>query len=301
MTAKRIRPGRKEKKNLWRLLEMARDEDLGSGDVTSSILPVSLKATARFTARQEMTICGAALLEPIAVCYDGSIHTTALVEEGARVAAGDVLAIWTGPARRIMSAERVALNFLQRLCGIASATWDCVRAVEGTGARVFDTRKTTPAWRDLEKYAVRCGGGQNHRRGLYDAVLIKDNHLAVLARAEGKDPILAVGRELDRLAPTLGDQAFIMLEVDTLEQFEVALTLPISIVLLDNMTHDELRHAVNRRDEAGLKGHIELEASGGITLEQLRAVADCGVERISMGSLTHSAESVDIGLDIELD
>jgi len=199
-----------------------------------------------------------------------------------------------------MAAERVALNFLQRLSGVATTTREYVEAVAGAGAGIYDTRKTTPGWRELEKYAVRAGGGKNHRRGLFDAVLVKDNHLAVLAKAEGKDPIAAAAREMDRLRPYLGEHAFIELEVDTLEQFKVALTLAVDIILLDNMSLDELRSAVRMRDEAGLKGRVELEASGGITLKNVRDVAMTGVERISVGALTHSAGAVDIALDIDV-
>jgi nicotinate-nucleotide pyrophosphorylase (carboxylating) len=296
-----ILPGKRERENLRRLLEMARDEDLGSGDVTSAILPVELHATARFRARQPVVVCGAAMLETVAVAYDGQIRTKVLMEEGARADKGAVLAEWSGPAKSIMSAERVALNFLQRLGGVATTTREYVDAVRGTGAEVFDTRKTTPGWRELEKYAVRVGGGKNHRRGLYDAVLIKDNHLAVLAKAEGQDPVTAVGRELERVRPFLGENAFIELEVDTLEQFQSALALPVDIILLDNMTLDDLRRAVAMRDKAGLKGRVELEASGGVTLGSVRAVAETGVERIAVGALTHSAGAVDIALDIDLD
>ncbi|HUU58714.1 MAG TPA: carboxylating nicotinate-nucleotide diphosphorylase [Phycisphaerae bacterium] len=296
-----IQPGKKERGNLWKLLEMARDEDLGSGDVTSAILPPEVHAVARFVARQPMILCGGALLEAVAVCYDGSIHTTTKASEGTAVEKGCVLAEWEGPARGIMAAERVGLNFLQRLSAVATTTRQYVDAIAGTGAEIYDTRKTTPAWRDLEKYAVRCGGGRNHRKGLFDAILIKDNHLAILAISEGLDPILAVGAELQRLAPYLGDHAFVMLEVDTLEQFEVALTLPVDILLLDNMTTEQLRYARRRRDEVGLAGHLELEASGGITLAGVREVAETGVERISVGALTSSAGSVDIALDIEID
>ena len=302
-----IQPGKHERENLWRLLEMARDEDLGSGDVTSSILPAEVMATAQFVARQSMVVCGVALLEAIAMCYDGQIRTEVKVEEGAVLQKGDVLAVWHGPARGVMAAERVALNFLQRLSGVSTTTADYVKAVAGTGAGIYDTRKTTPGWRDLEKYAVRVGGGKNHRKGLYDAVLVKDNHLAVLAKAEGLDrepnrnPITEASRELERIRPYLGDRAFIEFEVDTLEQYMVALTLPVDIILLDNMTLDQLRLAVSMRNSASLKGSIDLEASGGIRLENVRQVAETGVERIAIGALTHSSGSVDIALDIEVD
>jgi len=296
-----IEPTQRERENLWRILELARSEDLGSGDVTSAILPVDLRATGRFIARQPMVFCGGALLEPIAIKYDGGIRTRPVVAEGTVVQVGEVLAQWDGPARGILSAERVALNFLQRLSGVATTTREYVEAVAGTGADIYDTRKTTPSWRELEKYAVRVGGGLNHRKGLYDAVLVKDNHLAIMARAEGQDPLTAAARELERIRPYLPAGSFIELEVDTLEQFSRALELPVDIILLDNMTIEQLAEAVRIRDRAGHKGRIELEASGGITLENVRAVAETGVERISVGALTHSAGSVDIGLDIEVD
>jgi len=296
-----IRPGRKERENLWRLLEMARQEDLGRGDITSAILPREVHAFGRFVARQPMVFCGGALLEAIAVRYDGQLHTRQLAAEGQQVAPGAALAEWEGPARSMMAAERVALNFLQRLSGVATTTREYVEAVAATGTEIYDTRKTTPGWRELEKYAVRVGGGMNHRKGLYDAVLIKDNHLAVLAKAKGHDPITAVDEELQRLRPYLGDNAFIELEVENLEQFDVALTLPVDIILLDNMSVEQLTYCVRRRTAAGLAGKIDLEASGGITLADVRAVAQSGVERIAVGALTHSAGAVDIALDIEID
>ncbi|MGC9455476.1 MAG: carboxylating nicotinate-nucleotide diphosphorylase [Phycisphaerae bacterium] len=296
-----LRPTRRERENLWKLLEMARSEDLGSGDVTSAILPPDVSARGHFRARQPMVFCGGALLEAIAVCYDGSLRTETLLDEGAHAGPGDTLAQWHGPARAMMAAERVALNFLQRLSGVATTTAEYVDAVKGTDAEIYDTRKTTPGWRDLEKYAVRAGGGRNHRKGLWDAVLVKDNHLAVLARAEGRDPIEAAARELERVRPFLGERSFIELEVESMEQFEVALTLPVDIILLDNMSVEQLAEAVYHRRRAGLAGRIELEASGGITLGNVREVARTGVERIAIGALTHSAAAVDIGLDIEIE
>jgi nicotinate-nucleotide pyrophosphorylase (carboxylating) len=294
-----IAPGKAERDNLWRLVEMARQEDLGSGDVTGTILSPETKATAQFVARQGLVVCGAALLEAVAMCYDGDIRTVLRAEEGEFVSAGAVLAVWEGPCRGILAAERVALNFLQRLSGVATATRTYVEAVAGSGAEIYDTRKTTPGWRELEKYAVRAGGGKNHRKGLYDAVLIKDNHLALLAKAEGRDPIEAAGRELQRIRPILSDGAFIELEVDTLEQFQGALQLPVDIILLDNMAVEGLRRAVAMRNAAGLAGRVLLEASGGVTLDSVRQVAQTGVERIAVGAITHSAEAMDIALDIE--
>ncbi len=294
-------PTKRERENLWKLLEMARTEDLGSGDVTSAILPRDTRAHGLFRARQPMVFCGGALLEAIAVCYDGSLRTETVTNEGEYVEPGRPLAKWHGPARAMMAAERVALNFFQRLSGVATATREYVNAVAGTASQIYDTRKTTPGWRDLEKYAVRVGGGRNHRQGLWDAVMVKDNHLAVLARAEGRDPIEAAARELERVRPYLGERAFVELEVDSLEQFEVAITLPVDIILLDNMSTEDLREAVGRRDRAGLAGRVELEASGGITLNNVREVAETGVERIAIGALTHSAGAVDIALDIEIE
>ena len=295
-----LQPGKTERENLWRLLEMARDEDLGSGDVTSTILPADIQATGKFVARQPMVLCGGALLEAIAVRYDGHLRTTPKVPEGQDVQAGTLLAQWHGPARAMMAAERVALNFLQRLSAVATTTRRYVDAIAGTGAEIYDTRKTTPGWRNLEKYAVRAGGGKNHRRGLYDAVLIKDNHLAILAKAEHHEDVTeTIERELERIRPYLGPRAFIMLEVDTMDQFRDALNMRIDIILLDNMLPQQLAEAVALRGR--VNAAIELEASGGITLENVRDVAETGVERISVGAITHSAGAIDIGLDIQIE
>lgn len=297
-----IELGERERENLRRLLKMAREEDLGTtGDLTSALLPSDVTAAGRFVARQEMVLCGGALLETIGLAYDEHLRTVTLVEEGRFIRDGRELAVWNGSARAMMAGERVALNFVQRLSGVATITRKYVAAVEGTRAAILDTRKTTPGWRQLEKYAVRTGGGKNHRMGLYDAVLVKDNHLAVLARSEGADALTALGRRLERIRPNLPPGAFVELEVDTLEQLKVALTLPVDMILLDNMTPDELRTAVSMRDEARGGKRIELEASGGITLENVRQVAETGVDRISVGALTHSAPAADISLDIDIE
>lgn len=295
-----VRPTAAERKNLWRLLEMARKEDLGSGDLTGSLLGNDVWARASFITREPMVACGVDLLEAIAARYSGDIRTEVLVHDGNRMEAGSTLAMWTGSAKAILAAERVALNFLQRLSGMATLTREYVDAVAGTRADIYDTRKTIPGWRELAKYAVRCGGGKNHRKGLWDAVLIKDNHLAIMAQAEGQDPIQAMDRELERVRPYLGDHAFVMLEVDTLQQFARAVSLNVDIIMLDNMTPQQMCQAVTVRAEAGKQDRIELEASGGITLETVGRVADTGVERISVGAITHSAGSVDIGLDIQI-
>jgi nicotinate-nucleotide pyrophosphorylase (carboxylating) len=201
-----------------------------------------------------------------------------------------------GPLVSLLSAERVILNFLQHLSGVATHTQRFVRRVEGTAARIFDTRKTLPGLRGLQKYAVACGGGHNHRVGLYDAILVKDNHLA------GRMP-----RELPRLLEQVVSRSraeapgrMIEVEVDTLEQLKVVLGVDgIDIILLDNMDCPKMELAVQMRDRAGLKGKVELEASGGVTLETVRSIAMTGVERIAVGALTHSAPSLDISMEIE--
>jgi nicotinate-nucleotide pyrophosphorylase (carboxylating) len=294
--------GKREMDNLQRLLALAKAEDLGSGDVTGELLPAELSAEARFVARQELVFCGGMMLCAIAGAYDSAIATEVAVADGTSVAAGAALARWSGPARGVLAAERVALNFIQRLSGIATLTRRYVDAVAGAGAGVaiLDTRKTTPGWRDLEKYAVRCGGGANHRRGLYDAILVKDNHLGVLARAGSADPIGDLAARLADARRRLGPDGFVEMEVDTLEQFETALKLPLDVILLDNMTCEQMLRAVAIRDAAGLRARVKLEASGGITPANIAAIAACGVERISVGALTHSAPAADIGLDVEL-
>ncbi|MFW6132947.1 MAG: carboxylating nicotinate-nucleotide diphosphorylase [Planctomycetota bacterium] len=293
-------PGKAERNNLRKLLEIARDEDLGPGDVTGALLPRGAAARGRFVARQELVVAGGALLEEIVSAYDPATTVEPKAPEGARVAGGEVLAECSGPARAILAAERVALNFLQRLSGVGTLTRRFVEAVAGTEAVISDTRKTTPGWRALEKYAVRCGGGCNHRMGLYDAVLIKDNHLAMLAAADPRMTIAGLGDRLVEARVRLGSGGVIEIEVDTLDQLAEALTLPVDVVLLDNMDPPELRRAVATRDEAGRRDEVALEASGGVTLETVRAVAETGVDRIAVGALTHSAPAADIALEMEL-
>ncbi len=215
-----------------------------------------------------------------------------LVEDGARVHPGDRLATISGLLQFILLAERIALNFLQHLSGVATLTRRFVDAVSDLPCRILDTRKTIPGWRLLEKYAVRCGGGYNHRLGLYDGLLVKDNHLA----------ILGLGKEAFQRVAAMVAQTRILpgpfeIEVDTLEHFDWALGCLPEIVLLDNMTPEQLREAVLRRNEKAPK--IQLEASGGVTLETVRAIAETGVERISVGALTHSAPALDISLEYQ--
>ncbi|HNX26149.1 MAG TPA: carboxylating nicotinate-nucleotide diphosphorylase [Phycisphaerae bacterium] len=284
-----------------RLLDMALEEDLGSGDVTCLLLPKAVQTTAMFIAREDMILAGECLLDDIASRYSPEIRTEHIAADGQRLASGQAIARWSGPADAIMSAERVALNFLQRLSGIATITAEYVRQVQGTRAKIYDTRKTTPGWRELEKYAVRTGGGCNHRMGLHDAVLVKDNHLAALARAGRITPLAEMAPMLDELRKKLPAGGFVEVEVDTLEQLADALRLPVDIILLDNMPPAVIRKAIEMRRSAGVEGKIEYEASGGITQKNLGEVAKTGVERISVGALTHSVQCVDIGLDSDLD
>jgi len=295
-----IQPREAERENLLRLLELARAEDLGPGDVSGEIVPPEAGARGCFVARRPLVVCGGVFLDEIALAYDRRIRTTVWVAEGEKVGSGAVLAEWVGPARGLLAAERVALNFFQRLAGVATTTRAYVEAVEGTGARIYDTRKTTPGWRELEKYAVRAGGGENHRMGLHDAVLLKDNHLVMLGGPARGLPE-GLGRWLERTRAGHPDLKFMELEVDTLDQLQAALELPLDVILLDNMSPEEIAEAVAMRDRAGLRGRVLLEASGGIDLTNVRGVAEAGVERIAVGALTHSAPAADIALDIEVE
>ena len=225
--------------------------------------------------------------------YDEELELNVLLPDGSQVAKGDVIAEISGPLRGMLSAERVVLNFLQRLSGVATMTARYVKEVEGTAASILDTRKTTPGWRELEKYAVRCGGGVNHRYNLGDGVMLKDNHYAHLGSDEKA--------ELERFVKEsrgYDDLKFVCVEVDDIDtQLPVVLDVRgVDIILLDNMSLDELREAVQMRD-ARNAGKPLLEASGGITEQGLRDIALTGVDRISVGAITHSVTAVDIGLD----
>lgn len=280
------------------LLKLAVAEDLGAGDLSSACLP-GKDENARFSlvAREPIVFAGAEIAQPVLAAYDENLAITwaSADPDGARFGANETIASIEGPLGLCLSAERVLLNFLQKLSGIAALTAEFVKQTEGTRANIFDTRKTTPGWRALEKYAVRCGGGRNHRMGLHDAVLIKDNHLAGVP-----DDRLA-GSLFHMLSSVMGldpKPAFIEVEVDTFEQFEEVLKVTgIDIVLLDNFTPFDLKHAVELRDALGLGERLQLEASGGITIETIREFAETGVERISVGAITHSARFVDLSLE----
>lgn len=268
------------------LVRRALEEDLGrAGDLTSdAILPVDLMAEARVVARAAGRIAGLPASLSAFRLLDVAIRIEEHAADGQDVEAGALLATVQGPARSILSAERTALNLLGRLCGIATATRDLQALVAPHGAHIVCTRKTTPGLRTLEKYAVRCGGGQNHRFGLDDAVLIKDNHIAL---AGGIRPAV------ERARRGVGHLVKIEVEVDSLDQLREALDLGADVVLLDNMPLDTLREAV-----ALAKGRAITEASGGINPKTAAAIAATGVSLLSMGWLTHSAPSLDVALDV---
>jgi nicotinate-nucleotide pyrophosphorylase (carboxylating) len=275
------------------LIEAAKHEDLhDSGDMTSQLfIGQEAEASAEFRSRKPGKLAGAVLLQKIAHAYDEHLHVLDVMPDGSTVAAGDVIGIVSGSTRSLLSAERVMLNFLTHLSGIATLTARYVEAVAGTRAKIYDTRKTIPGLRNLAKYAVRCGGGYMHRIGLYDAVLVKDNHLASPGDLK---QLLSSGIERARRLPT--PPSFIEVEVDTLEQLRVVIECDVDVILLDNMTPPEMVEAVRLRDQA--KPTVQLEASGGVNLDTVRAIAQTGVDRIAIGALTHSAPSLDVGLDI---
>jgi nicotinate-nucleotide pyrophosphorylase (carboxylating) len=276
---------------IHRAVALALAEDVGSGDVTTlAVVPETTRAKAVVRAREPLVVAGLALAEAAFRALAPDAQVTRASEDAQRVAARKPLLQVAGPARALLSAERVALNFLQRLCGIATLAAQFVDAVKGTRAQILDTRKTTPGWRRLEKYAVTCGGGKNHRLGLFDMVLIKDNHLAAL-KNESPIAIQAAVQRARAQYPSLK----VEVEADTLEQVEQAVAAGADIVLLDNMNLVQLRLAVQKA-----KGRARTEASGGVNLAGVRAIAETGVDFISVGALTHSARAVDIGLDFEL-
>lgn len=305
--------------NAQTLIELAIAEDLGTGlpeihfdvlagrikfevgeprssmaDITSaSTIPGNAKGKARFVSRSDGIIAGLPILGMLASRF-GVQWLPFFVADGARVQPGTLIASISGPMRDLLMVERTALNFLQHLSGIATLTAQYVDAVSGTSARILDTRKTTPGWRFLEKYAVRCGGGTNHRFGLFDAILIKDNHLAWLDSVGKIEPISAAIQAARAKAPA---GMIVEIEVDSLEQFDIALAHEPDIILVDNLGPEVLAEAVRRRDSCA-RG-VLLEASGGVKLAVVRALATTGVDRISIGALTHSAPSLDIGLDFD--
>ena len=263
----------------------ALEEDLGgAGDITTdAIVPPDVQGEAAIVARKAGVVAGLDLAEAAFRALDPDTRFVRIIEDGSKVAGGGTIAHISARTRALLTGERTALNFLGRLSGIATLTASFVKAVEGTGARIACTRKTTPGLRALEKYAVRAGGGINHRFGLYDAVLVKDNHIAAAG---------GLGKALERLRARSGHLVKTEVEVDTLGQLEEALRFPIDAVLLDNMDVATLRKAVKLA-----AGRVVTEASGGVTLENVREIASTGVDLISVGALTHSPRSLDSSLE----
>lgn len=289
--------GREEARNAETLIELALAEDLDRvGDITAAtIIPSEAQGRAQFVARSPGVLAGVAVVERLIATFQPQPRWRVHRMDGEKLNPGTVIAEISGPVRSILMLERTALNFLQRLSGVATLTAQFVAAVAGTSARILDTRKTTPGWRALEKYAVRCGGGTNHRMGLYDAVLIKDNHLAWLRENEEGDAIFKAVTTARACAPR---GTVIEIEVDSLDQFDRALECGPDIILIDNLGPELVVEAVRRRNVAAPE--IALEASGGVNLETVSALAKTGVDRISVGALTHSAPALDIALDFDL-
>ncbi|MBQ6473318.1 MAG: carboxylating nicotinate-nucleotide diphosphorylase [Victivallales bacterium] len=274
---------------LTNLCQIALMEDVGAGDVTTqAIIPKNMTVTAYFTTRQDCVCCGLPVVEKVYAILDRNVELECHVKDGDHCLKDTRMATVSGPAQAILTGERVALNYLQRLSGVATITHRYVEALGDSATQILDTRKTTPGLRFLEKYAVTCGGGTNHRIGLFDMFMIKDNHRE-LAKYEGTDSIaraVAKCREYDK-------KLAIEVEADTLDEVQAAVKAGADVVMFDNMSNEEMVEALKIT-----KGHCKTEASGGITLERIPSLANLGLDFISVGALTHSAPSVDIGLDM---
>lgn len=265
-------------------------EDVGSGDVTTlATVPAESRSRGVMRAREPLVVAGLDFAVAAFRECSADLEIARARSDGQRALAGEVLLTVAGPTRGLLTGERVALNFVQRLSGVATAAAQYVDAIRGTRAQILDTRKTTPGWRAFEKYAAACGGAHNHRFGLHDMVLIKDNHLAALREAQPNAIAVAVLR-----ARAQYPRLKVEVEADTLEQAAQAAAAGADIVLLDNMPPDQLRAAVKL-----IAGRAKTEASGGVSLQTVRAIAETGVDFISVGAITHSARAVDIGLDFE--
>jgi len=286
---------------LQTLLTLARQEDLGpNGDVTSMLLPetaLTARGSWELVAREEGRFCGAQIIPMLLETLAPEVTLDWIMPDADRAALkpGQTIARFGGLVCQMLAAERTILNFLQHLSGIATLTSRYVAAVAGRHAKIYDTRKTTPGLRQIDKYAVRCGGGHNHRVGLYDAVLIKDNHLDGIPTDRLAH---AVFEMLNRMEALPCAPAFVEVECDGLDQLaELLKVVGLDVILLDNFELDDLRSAVRMREEAGLRGKVELEASGGATLDRVAGIADTGVERIAVGAITHSAGFLDLAMD----
>jgi nicotinate-nucleotide pyrophosphorylase (carboxylating) len=277
-------------KEIRQAVQAALAEDIGGGDATTlATVPETASAKAVMRAREPLVVAGLDFAEIAFRELSKKVKIEKRLRDSERANASEILLEISGPARAILSAERVALNFVQRLSGIATLTAQFVEAVRGTSAQILDTRKTTPGWRRFEKYAVACGGGKNHRIGLFAMILIKDNHLAAL-KNEKPNAIAAAIQRARKQFPNLK----VEIEADTLEQVKQAVIAGVEIILLDNMNLEQLRSAVKI-----IASRAKTEASGGVNLKTVRAIAQTGVDFISVGALTHSARAVDIGLDFE--
>jgi len=276
---------------IHRAVRMALDEDAPWGDLTSqTLISPSAQISAQLVAREDGVLSGEDIFRAAMSLTDDSITTTFHLHDGERFTKSAVLADVTGPAQSVLQAERVALNFMQRMCGIATLTATYVAEVAGTKIRIVDTRKTTPGLRLIERYAVRCGGGHNHRFSLSDAVMVKDNHLAIVAANQS----ISVTDALRTLRASLPHTTHIEVEVDRLDQLDAVLAANVDTILLDNFTTEQLRKGVQH-----IAGRALIEASGGITLPRLREIAATGVDIISVGALTQNVRSLDLGLDIQ--
>ena len=288
-----------DESRLVRLIRLSAEEDLGPhGDITSSLLPASSKSMrVAVVARQAGVLAGGGILSVLldVLCGVDRIKQVGLLSDGVQLQPGTQVCRLQGPADALLAAERTILNFLQRLCGVATLTRRYVDQIGEFKAKIYDTRKTVPGWRDLDKYAVACGGGCNHRRGLHDAVLIKDNHLAGIPEADLAATVTKMVRAAAQLSPA---PHFLEVEVDTLEQFSAILPIDgIDVILLDNFSPDDMARAVELRRAAGREKPVQLEASGGITLDTVSRIARTGVDRIAVGAITHAAAALDLGFD----
>ncbi len=292
------------------LIRLALREDLGSDRLgefvdctTRALIPSGVQAEAAFVSRMDGVVCGIDVVQTVLRHVGAGVELVDPVDDGDSVVVGQTLGRLVGDAAVILMLERTCLNFMGRLSGVATLTRQFVDAVAGTRVRILDTRKTTPGWRRLEKYAVACGGGTNHRMGLYDAILIKDNHLALRARLTG-DPRVSLSEAVEMARRWIdthqgelprGADTILQVEVDRIDQFEQVIAAGPDIILLDNMSDEAMASCVAIRDQRAPE--VLVEASGGITLERVESVARTGVDRISIGALTHSALNFDIGLD----
>ncbi|KGP75562.1 nicotinate-nucleotide pyrophosphorylase [Desulfosporosinus sp. Tol-M] len=266
------------------LIDRALNEDIGTGDLSTRILPEEVTGLAKLYAKQKGVVAGLWLVEQVFQRVDSRICSHKLLKDGDEVNVGEVVLELSGPLSSILQGERTALNFLQHLSGIATATKRAVDQVAGLSVSIVDTRKTLPGWRALQKYAVRVGGGKNHRFGLYDAVLLKDNHLAAVG---------SLTEAVQRIKDQVGHMTKIEVECETIEQVQEAVNCGVDVIMLDNMDLGEMREAVQYIDRRAI-----VEASGGMGEERLREVAETGIDLISIGALTHSVQALDFSLDL---